>query len=211
MKRLLLRLLIGTFAAVTARATLPIYTTVSAYGSTGLPATAYFVENPACQVRVVTVNYASDTNQGVLNFYTGATAYWETATNAAAGLTNWIDSTNGLSPNGLMVLNHNGVLYTNTVLSWSCSTNFTPATTNQAASGGTNLVLAAGGWTVGASVGDNVYLMSGPTPIPVGAQTNMLNGDALYVGNFGRPVMVTLGPASTTNRLYTVSARYDTQ
>lgn len=197
---------------MTAFAALPIYKTVSGYGNAAAPATVFFPSDPASQIRVVYVNYGSDSNAAVLNFSTGATAVDIAATNAAtSSVTNLITSTNGLSVGAVIVLQHNGVDYPSTVVTWNSSTNYNPATTNGAATGGTNVVLAAGGWGVNTSIHDDVYVMSAATPIPIGAGTNVINGTAIYVGAYGYPVEAQLTPASVTNRVYSAGASYDHQ
>jgi hypothetical protein len=53
--------------------------------------------------------------------------------------------------------------------------------------------------------------MGSASTIPTLSTTNALNGEAIYVGNYGRPVLVTMSPASVSNRLNAVSAHYDSQ
>ena len=205
MKRTFAILTVGLLAAVTALATLPTYKTVNAYGNGTAGAVAYLASDPNSQIRVIYVSYGSDTNNAVLNFTTGTTAFWQTATNlVSSSVTNQISGTNGLSANATLILEHNGVPYTATVSSWNQSTNAGP-------NGGTNVVLGSGGWAVNASVGDNVYLMSSATAIPIGKGTNVLAGDAIFVGNYGRPVQAQLTPALASNSLYSVSSHYDSQ
>jgi hypothetical protein len=60
-------------------------------------------------------------------------------------------------------------------------------------------------------VGDDAYLMGTPTPIPVGQTTNVINGSAIFVGNFAYPVTLQLTPALASNSLYSASASYDHQ
>jgi len=99
----------------------------------------------------------------------------------------------------VMVLQHAGACYSSTLSLW---------TTN--AAGAPVIVLASGGWGVNASVGDDIYQMSAATTVGVGAVTNQWqNGDALYVGNYGRPVMATLTgtgavPSTSCLRITTV-------
>lgn len=205
MKKTFSLLAVGLFAAVTALANLPTYKTVNGFGNGTAGAIAYLPADPNSQIRVIYVSYGSDTNKAALNFTTGTTAYWQTATNvASSSVTNQINSTNGLSANATLILEHGGVPYTATVSSWNSSTNAGTA-------GGTNVVLSSGGWGVNVSVGDNIYLMSSATALPIGQGTNQLAGDAIFVGNYGRPVQAQLTPANLSNSLYSVSAHYDSQ
>lgn len=181
--------------ALTSYAGSPTYTTLSAGGNPATPANVSFVADPARQVRIVSVWYQGDTNNAVLQFSSGSGAYAMVATNAATTtVTNVINTTAGLAASATMCLEHLGVNYYATLSS-----------TNN----GTNLVLNSGGWGVLPSVGDSVYQMGTVTQIPVGSVTNALNGDAIFVGDYGRPVRVVLTPCGATNRLNSVGARYD--
>jgi hypothetical protein len=52
-------------------------------------------------------------------------------------------------------------------------------------------------------------------PAPAAASgtttTATFQGEAIYVGNYGRLVKVTISPALTTNQLGSVTAHYDSQ
>lgn len=186
------------------------YISHSAYGNSTAGAITEFTATPGAAFRLVAVNYGSDSSSAVLNLYTGSTAYTITATNAAtSSVTNLINSTNGLSAGATLLLEHAGAFYTQTVSSWNSSTNFVAVSTNGAASGGTNVVLNSGGWGVATSIGDPVYLLTSPVALPIGTGTNWLNGEALFVGNRGRPVLVQLTPATTSNKLWSVTGRYE--
>lgn len=162
-----------------------------------------FISDPSLQLRLVNVSYASDTNNAVLSISTGTTAFAITATNqAATSATNQISSTNGLSANATVFLEHAGVACIATVSTWNQSTNSGPY-------GGTNVVLSGNGFNVATTAGDSFYLMSTPATLPVGAATDVLNGDALFVGNRARPVRVQLTPALATNKINTASGRYE--
>jgi len=205
MKKILITAVVGLAVAVAAFAALPTFKTVSGYGNATTGATVYFPADPNSQVRIVNVNYASDSNTAALNFASGTTPFYVTATNVAtSSVTNQINSTNGLTAGGVLVLQHNGTCYSSTISTWNQTTNSGPY-------GGTNVVLASGGWGVATSVYDEVELMSAARPIPVGATTNAINGDAIFVGNYGRIVSLQLTPALVTNRIYTASAHYDSQ
>lgn len=198
-------------ACASALAALPTYKTVSAAGNAAAPATVYFPFDPNSQVRVIYVNYNTDTNNSVLSFTSGSTSYSVTTTNqAASSTTNLISSTNGLSAGATLVLQHGGTCYSSTVSSWFKNTNAAPY-------GGTGVVLASGGWGVATSVGDEVELMSSATTIPAPAAssgtttTAAVSGDAIYVGNYGRIVALTVTPALATNKVNSASAHYDSQ
>jgi hypothetical protein len=199
-------------SGVAALAASPTYKTMSASGNAASPASVTFPADPyGTQVRVIGVNYSTDTNNSVLSFASGTTVYTQTATNqATSSVTNQINSTNGLSVGATLVLQHGGVCYANTVLTWNQSTNI--ASPYQ----GTNVVLNSGGWAVAASAGDPVYLMGAATTLPAPAASSgsttsaAVNGEAIYVGSLaGRPVTVTITPAFATNKLNSVTAHYD--
>jgi hypothetical protein len=223
-KLLLLGAVIGAVAG-TALANLPTYKTVSATGNSSVGAQVLFPADANSQIRVVDVAYSWDTTTaaGLLQFSTGSTAYYQTFTNAATtSQTNFINSTNGLAPNGLLILQQGGICYTSTVLAFAFSgtntvNNLTNTANNLYGPNGvlaTNLsyvVLTNGGWGVSANVGSDIYLMGQSTVSRyVSASTNAFDGDAIYVGNYGRPVMITLPVATTINRL-AGTAHYDSQ
>ena len=208
MKNLVLTAVAIVGLAVSARAALQTYKTFSTGGlGTANPLTSVIniPEDPNSQIRIVDVSYTSDTNNGAIVFSTSSTALYQTATNVlSSSVTNQVSTTNGLSANCQVVLNHGGTLYTNTVLTWNSSTN-TPV----GPYGGTNIVLATGGWGVNASVADNIYVMGQASMTRyVGSGTNAIDGTALYVGNYGRPVTVSMTPGLVTNRL-SVTVHYD--
>jgi hypothetical protein len=188
----------------------PVYSTMFANGNAASPASVIFPAHAATTVRIVGAYYDTDTNNSVLSFTSGTTAYSIIATNvAASSVTNQINSTNGLAGGGTLVLQHGGVCYANTVSTWN-------ATTNSGAYGGTNVVLSSGGWGVATSVGDNVYLMSSAMTLPAAAASSgttthgNYSGEAIYVGTLaGRPVSVTITPALVTNKLNSVTVHYD--
>jgi hypothetical protein len=211
MKKILYTAVVGLAVSVAAFAALPTYKTVSAVGNAVAPATAYFPFDANSQVRVIYANYNTDTNNSSLSFATGVTPFYVTTTNqATSSVTNLLNSTNGLSTSAVLVLQHNGTCYSSTVASWFSNTNAAPY-------GGTGVVLASGGWGVATSVGDEVELMSSATTIPAPAAssgtttTAAVLGDAVFVGNYGRIVSVTITPALVTNKLNSVSAHYDSQ
>lgn len=196
--------------ALAVHAASPFYKTLSGNGNATTPAEVDFVSDPYLQLRLVTVNYNSDTNNAVLSLSSGSTAYAITATNAlSSSVTNLISSTNNLAVGSVLWLEHLGSPYIATVSSWNSSTNYIAATSTNAASGGTNVVLNSGGFGVVTSIGDTVYLMTTPATLPIGAATNALNGDALFVAQPGRPMRVQLTPALATNRINAATCRQE--
>jgi hypothetical protein len=190
--------------AVSALAASPNFKALSKSGNAASPSEVIFPASPGDQLRIVNANWNSDTNNAVLSFSGGSTAFNIVETNqASTSVTNKINSTNGLAASSVLVLQHGGVCYAASVSTWNAST-------NSGFYGGTNVVLASGGWGVNTSVGDNVFLMDTPVTLPIGATTNAANGDAIYVATLpGRPVRVVLTPAFSTNKLNAVVGRYE--
>lgn len=190
--------------ALTALASAPFYKTLSANGNAAAPASVIFPADVGNQIRIVNVNWNSDSNTAALSISGGSTLYSIVETNVAStSVTNKLTGTNGLAASAVLVLQHAGACYAATVSSWGQTTNSGPA-------GGTNVVLASGGWGVATTVGDNVYLMDTPVTLPVGATTNWASGSAIYSSTLiGRPVRVQLTPSLVTNKLNGVTARYE--
>lgn len=141
------------------------------------------------------LDYRTATN-GQLWIASGKQMFTQTQTNlSASAVTNMVNSTNGFVPGSLLVLEHAGVGYVAGLSAIGQTTN--------ANTFGTNIVLAAGGWGVAASAGDNIYQLGTPRTIPVLAATgtNQLNGSAIFAGDMSRPVVVMLGPAITPSAL----------
>jgi hypothetical protein len=202
MKKILILTGIVGLAAL-AIASSPIYKTMSKNGNAAAPAQVIFPADPTTQIRIVNVNFTTDTNNSTLSFSGGATAYSITQTNlATTSVTNAISQTNALLVGSGLVLQHAGVCYYSTIASYAQNTNAAPY-------GGTNVVLASGGWGVLTSPGDSVYLMDTAVTIPATA-TAAINGEAIYVATLpGRPVRVLLSPAEGTNQINSVTAHYD--
>jgi hypothetical protein len=198
MKKILLISAAIAAVALAAIAASPSYSTLSAGGNATTGAYVIFPAAASQQVRVVGLNWESDTNAAVFSFRTGTGAYVITATNAAAATNIQVNLTNGLAAGSTIVLQKaTGVTAVTTV--------YSPL----AGSSTTNLFLPAGGFGVAAAIGDEIYLMSAATTVPVGATTNWQNGEALFVGTVGRPVRVLLTPALATNRINAAVARYE--
>ena len=179
---------------------MPMYKTSSAGGNGTAGASVTFAADPTCQIRVVSLYYESDTNTAALHFYSPSQAYAISVANTnAAYTTNTLSTTAGIPTNGAsLLLVHGGTYYTGTIVSTNC------------AGGSTNFMLAAGGFGSAVSANDDVYVLGAAgQSLTVGAATNSLNGEAIYVGNYGRPVVVKLTPALTTNRINSISVHYD--
>jgi hypothetical protein len=160
-------------------------------------ATAIFPADPAgsAQIRVVGLNWNSDSNSALAVFNTGAGAYYITATNLSSSyMTQYVNSVVGMVTNTEFILEHSGVGYACVLTG-----------TNNA----TNAIFLSGAFGVISSVGDNLYQLTSSNSIPIGATTNAQNGTALYVGAVGRPVLVRVGPSLATNRINTVTAIYE--
>jgi hypothetical protein len=161
-----------------------------------------FPTSEGLQTRIVTVNWHSDTNTAALNFSTGSNVVAITATNIASTYqTQYVNSTVGLVTNSWCILEHAGAAYLSLLVATNNGTNavFTNA-----------LVALSGGFGVLSSVGDNIYMLGSSNSIPIGASTNWQSGEAIYVADRpSRPVLVQLSPALTTNRINSVTARYE--
>jgi hypothetical protein len=195
--KILIGVCIAAAFGMVALAATPLYTSKNATGYAAAPSTVIFPSDPSSQIRLVNVSYQSDSNTAVLSYSSGVGAYTVLNTNTTTGLTNIVTSTAGMVTGSVMVLEHLGVGYFATLSS-----------TNN----GTNAVLASGGWGVTPAVGDNLYQMGTASTVFVGSNgtaTAVQNGEALFVGNYGRPVMIQLSPALVTNRLNNVTARYE--
>lgn len=187
----------------------PGFRTLSGSGNATTPASVILPADPTTTARIVTVNWGSDTNNAVLSISEGLGVYNITQTNAlSSSVTNLIDRTNGLTAgSSVLVLQHGGVCYAATVSTFNASPTLV---TNGYVSGGTNVVLASGGWGTNTSIGDSVYLMSTPATLPIGATTNFQSGVAIYSATYqGRPIRVQLTPALATNKLFSVIGRYE--
>jgi hypothetical protein len=215
-----------------ALATLPTYGTASAYGNTSSNASYVIPANPNGQTRLVTIYYTSDNAAGGINFSTGLGAYANEFTNTSpTTLTNFVSATNGLTVGSVIFLQHGGLCYTNTLVSYGNTGTFgwtnasgvvltnyqqTYGALQQGAIGApaTNvsyIVTGTGGFGVIAAIGDNIWQMSAPTTILVGLGTNELSGDDIYSANYGCPLAIWMGPVTATNRLSTINWHYDSQ
>lgn len=230
---LALGLAVGLSAA-NASANIPTYHTYSANGNAAGPATLVFPADPNSQVRIVSIYYIADTNKAALQFSSGTTAFTVVYTNAATStVTNIINSTNGLAAGNILVLQKaaTGVDYTNDVVSvGNTGTNTMTLSgvtiTNLATTLGvygqgpvgtpaTNVnfvVIQSGGWGVYPGVNDEIYVMGAISSLPCNGTTNIVqavNGDDIFSGDYGRPVLMMLTPCLNTNQIPSASAHYD--
>ena|ERR1017187_1499841 len=168
--------------------TIPSYTTLTASGST--TATVVFATSPFQQVRIVTAFATSDLSTSKLAFRTGVTPLTVAYTNGVTQV--GVSATNGFA-----------------VGTWVLIETKAGATTNaQIASFGaaTNIIFTSN--AIATTPGDQIYSLSAPVLLTVGSNSVTFTGDALYVGNRGRPVMVYVNGTSACS-LDTVSGRYE--
>ena len=168
------------------------YTNLNASGSTS--AEVIFAADPTLQVRVVGAIGTSDKSASVFSFRRGTTL--ATVTAATVNATNiTVNSTNGFGAS------------TNIIIQ-TASGQVSSATTHSVLSGNsTNIWITATNAIVPA-VGDTIFLMSGATTIKCGATTANYQGEAIYVGNPGRPVRCVLDGTSACS-LDSMTAHYD--
>ncbi|MCX6915756.1 MAG: hypothetical protein NT167_22375 [Verrucomicrobia bacterium] len=168
----------------------PTYTTLNASGTT--TATVYFATSPFMQVRVVTAIASSDLATANLTLRTGVTPLTIIKTNTA-GTTIDVAATNGFATGDwVLVETAAGVLTNGTIASFT---------------GATNIVF--GGNVCATVPGDQIYRLSSPVTLSVGAVTNKTyTGDMIYVGNRGRPVVVKINGTSGCT-LDAITARYE--
>ncbi len=182
-------------AAVVYAAT-PTYKTLTRTGTAALPAQIIFAADPSTQIRIVNITWESDTNVAVVSIRTGVTPFVITATNANSATNITINATNGLTAGDTLVLQKANGYCTNALCYTGIGTNTTSVT------------LGAGGFGIAAAIGDEIYDMSAATTITLGATTNAINGEAIYVGNNARPLLLLVTPANVGNKV-TASARYE--
>ena len=200
MKKICFTIALAGVTALAALAALPTFRTFSAAGNAA---------DPNSQIRVVSVFYQADTNNAALVFTSGQGAYYQAQTNAlSSSITNQVNTTNGLTAGSTLVLQQGGSCYPATLSSLATS-----LSTNDYGVVSTNyfVVLASGGWAVNAVQYADIYQMGSATTLTVGNATNGINGDAIYVAAYGRPVAVKLTPALVTNQIPALTSHYDSQ
>ena len=178
--------------AMPARAqyTVPTFVTLAASGTT--TSVVYFASAPAQQIRIVQTIASSDLASANLLLSTGVTPLSITKTNTA-GTTIDVAYTNGFTTGDQVVLETAAGVITNQAIA-----SFT---------GSTNIVFANN--VPITRPGDQIYKMSTPVKLWTGVFTNrVLSGEAIYVGNKGRPVQVLLNSTSAGS-LDAITARYE--
>jgi len=159
--------------------TVPQFVTYRSSGTT--TSWVQIASSPMQQCRVVQAIASSDLAGANLLFSSGVTPVTVTYSNAL-GTTVSVGYTNGFGPAGqLCTLERAGTILTNMQIA-----SFT---------GSTNIVFT---YNIPATVpGDQIYTMSTPVKLWVGVFTNRpFSGEAVYVGNKGRPVQVLLNGTS---------------
>jgi hypothetical protein len=190
MKNLILAAALAIGLSIPARAqTVPTYSTLTASGTT--TAVVYFATSPFQQVRIVNAFATSDLSSGQMSFQSGVTPMTVAYTNAA-GTQVGVAATNGFTVGTWCLIETKAGVTTNGIVA-----SFGAAT---------NIVFAQ---NVCATVpGDQIYSLSSPVAMTVGAASVTWSGDALYVGNRGRPVMVRVNGTSACS-LDTITGRYE--
>lgn len=168
----------------------PVYQSGTATGTTA--ATLIWNPNPLQQVRLVGTVATSDKAGSVLSFRTGTTATSISLSNPT-GTTITVARTNGIDANALIV--------------WVRADGSTNKLSTVSSLSYTNLTLAA---TIGNTTlpGEEVFVMSAAQTLPVGAATQSYQGEAIFVGNKGRPVSCVLDGTSACT-INSQSARYE--
>ena len=192
MKNILLTgaLAIGLAISVSAQVGSPIFITQTASGTT--TAVTFFATSPTLQMRVVGAIASSDLVSANLTFKSGTTPLSITKSNAL-GTTIDVSSTNGFAVGDIVLLEKATGVITNAQIA-----SFT---------GATNIVFS---YNIPQTlVGDQIYKLGAATTLGIGAQTNRnYQGDALFVGQRGRPVQVLVNGTSACS-LDSITARYE--
>jgi len=181
MKQILLTaaLAVGLAIPSSAQVASPSFVTQTASGTT--TAITFFATSPTLQMRVVGAIASSDLAGSVITFKSGTTPLTITKTNAA-GTTIGVAATNGFTVADFVIVETKSGLLTNAQIA-----SFT---------GATNIVFTD---KIMATVpGDQLYKLGTAATLPVGATAGKnYQGAALFVGQRGRPVQVTVN--GTTN------------
>jgi hypothetical protein len=190
MKNILLTaaLAIGLAISVSAQVGSPTFIIQTASGTT--TAVTFFATSPTLQTRVVGAIASSDLASANLTFKSGTTPLSITKSNAL-GTTIDVAYTNGFAVGDFIVLEKaSGVLTNAQITAFTGSTNITF---------GYNIPQTL--------VGDQIYKMGSATTLSVGAATNKnYQGEALFVGQRGRPVQVLVNGTSACS-LDSITAR----
>lgn len=173
----------------------PTYVTKTANGLPAAPAEVFFLSDPNLQIRLVNLSYQSDTNTAAISIQSGTAAFGLLRTNrATTDTTQEVHTTSGMVTNKYFILEHSGTAYKALLVA-----------TNNA----TNAVFGSGGWGVITTTSDTIYQLGSVTTLNVGAATNSQNGEAIFVGNYGRPIYIVLSPTGVTNSITSAVGRYE--
>jgi hypothetical protein len=190
MKNILLTaaLAIGLAISVSAQVGSPTFITQTASGTT--TAVTFFATSPTLQTRVVGAIASSDLASANLTFKSGTTPLSITKSNAL-GTTIDVGYTNGFAVGDIVLLEKATGVITNAQIA-----SFT---------GATNIVFS---YNIPQTlVGDQIYKLGAATTLWVGVQTNRnYQGEALFVGQRGRPVQVLVNGTSACS-LDSITAR----
>jgi hypothetical protein len=190
MKNILLTaaLAIGLAISVSAQVGSPTFITQTASGTT--TAVTFFATSPTLQTRVVGAIASSDLASANLTFKSGTTPLSITKSNAL-GTTIDVGYTNGFAVGNIVLLEKATGVITNAQIA-----SFT---------GATNIVFS---YNIPQTlVGDQIYKLGAATTLWVGVQTNRnYQGEALFVGQRGRPVQVLVNGTSACS-LDSITAR----
>jgi hypothetical protein len=191
MRKTFTSILVAGLASIAAAQTLPVFVTLNNAGTSA--SAVFFQSDPQKQIRIVGAIGSSDKAASLLSFRGGVAAYTIGYSNAS-GTTVTLTSTNGLVLGSyVMVQRQNGLVTNSTISAIPNNTNVTLSTTT-------------GFFTL---PGDELYVMSSPVTLGIGANTNKVyQGDAIYVGTRGRPVWCILDGTSYSS-LDSISARYE--
>jgi hypothetical protein len=192
MKRLILAVGLAAGLAIPAlgQYTAPTFVTQTASGTT--TSVTFFATSPLAQIRIVGAIASSDLASANLTFKSGTTPVTCAYTN---GSSTWfgVVATNGFAIGDFVLVETKAGVMTNAQI-----TGFTLAT---------NIIFAD---KIMATVpGDQLYKLGTATTLWCGVQTNRnFQGEALFVGQRGRPVQVIVNGTSACS-LDSVTARYE--
>jgi len=182
--------LAGTLALPALGQSVPTFVSYTGSGTT--TAWVQCASSPMQQIRVVQAIASSDLAGANLLFSSGTVPNTITKSNAL-GATIDVAYTNGFAVGDLVILEKANGTVTNAQI-----TAFT---------GATNIVF---GFNIPQTLpGDQIYKMSTPVKLWVGVFTNRVySGEAIFVGNRGRPVQVLVNGTSACS-LDAITARYE--
>jgi hypothetical protein len=170
----------------------PVYQTFTASGTSS--AALIVPASPLQQARVVTAIATSDKAGSLLTLKSGVGAYKVGVANTNTDATNIVlTTTTGLASNDVVVVQISGSNFVRTV--WGTSNS-------------TNLLLTAAVLNA-VTTKSEVFKLGSAVTLGVGAATNKAyTGEAVYVGNRGRPIYVTVDGTSACS-VDSLSVRYE--